>query len=278
MGSSQSNKHSATGSGSRFNKRSAMDRGSKIPDKRTKVIKKQKKGVTPHKTSRQKLLHRNGLLNTAIAARSESMKIAKHNSNESPLLRLPGEIRTKIWEYAVGYHQIELCNTDYATHNWISTELTHVSSPLEVTTSGFVKPKYAVPAVCRQMYVEAAAMVYTLNTFSFDDQDAMDTFIRDRALGQRRLITSVDVTVAYFRLYITGARKLFCQTFPRIKRIGVHIMAAHNAQHIYSSSQKEPLEDAKQRVVDFVKEKEGTGVEVEWYGGCSSNYLSLHFR
>ncbi|CAA9964472.1 hypothetical protein PTMSG1_07831 [Pyrenophora teres f. maculata] len=265
MGSSESNNHSA------------VDRGSKIPDERTKVVKK-KTGGNPHKNLRQGLLYRNGLMNTAIAARSDMMKIAKRNSNESPLLRLPAEIRSKIWEYAVGYHQIEVYDAYFARTRLSNVQLSHVSRPLRATTSGFVKPKYALPTVCRQIYVEAAAMVYTLNNFRFDDRNVMDCFIKHRALGQRRLITSVDVSIAYFRLYTTGARKLLRQTFPNIKRIGVPIVVAHNAQHISpNNSQKELLEDAKKRVVNFVKQKEGSDLKVEWYGECSQNFMNLHF-
>ncbi|CAI9627107.1 hypothetical protein GT037_006908 [Alternaria burnsii] len=49
---------------------------------------------------------RNGLLKTTITNQSGLMQIAKRNSLQFSLLKLPGKIRNKIYGYAVEYHPV----------------------------------------------------------------------------------------------------------------------------------------------------------------------------
>jgi hypothetical protein len=147
----------------------------------------------------------------------------------------------------------------------------------------FVKPAFALPRVCRQMYVETAATVYTLNTFTFTDLQTLDRFIKDRALGQRRLVTSIDVPFEYFRLYADDFRKLFRQTFPNVKRIGIHVQVALSTQRVIPWTWslvrplKEPLADTKKRLESWAREKEGVDLEIDWHGGTSTSFVHLNY-
>jgi len=198
---------------------------------------------------------------------------AQRNSNESPLLRLPSEIRSKIWEYAVGYHCIRIFDKTYSSRGFSAVELTRRSFPLE-TGGSFVWPNFALPKVCRQLYVEAAAMVYTLNNFSFFNKLAMDRFIKHRALGQRRLITSITVPSDYFRLYAAGHRKKLRRTFPDVKRIIVEVDRDFNPpRRMYPRTwtpinpHRKSFEHTKEDIVELVNEREGASLEVDWDGG-----------
>ncbi|KAI4708984.1 hypothetical protein J4E89_006386 [Alternaria sp. Ai002NY15] len=262
--------------------RSAAPKDNTISSRRTKVVKK--KGPTVRKPKQPGRRYMNGLMKAEIPARSELMKIAKANSIQSPLLNLPAEIRNKIWAYAVGYHQVDI--HDYSCVRRWDIRLTHVTHPLTKgpnTSSSFVQPTFAVPKVCRQMYVESSAMVYSLNNFGFDNLDTCDRWILGRPLGQRRLIVSVDMPFGYYSLYKDGFRKLLRQTFPGIVRVNLHTKMAEMSQRIVTSTwfhtvpTREPLNDTKQRFVDQVKKKEGDGIEVDWYSGSANSLVYLHY-
>jgi hypothetical protein len=135
------------------------------------------------------------------------LRSAKLNSVTSPLLRLPGEIRTKIWQYAIGYHQIDighrrleqLCADEPARNVRPSNPATHF------------------PRTCRQMYVETSPYIYTLNTFGFESVAVFDRWTKNRALGQRRLVASIDMPYDYMHLYRGGFGRTFRQKFENIK-------------------------------------------------------------
>jgi hypothetical protein len=212
---------------------------------------------------------------------------AESNSLESPLLRLPAEIRNMIWDYAIGHHQIDIRNK-LRDGKLYDVKLGYEARP-EAIQSGsitprvFIKPTFTLPSVCRQIYVETAPKVYTLNTFTFTDYRTLDRFIKERALGQRRLIASIDVPFDYFRMYSDDFRKPFRQTFENLRRIGVHAQVALSMQRIIPWTWnlvrpiKEPLADTKKRLECWVQEKEGADLEVDWHGGTSASFVYLHY-
>jgi hypothetical protein len=80
------------------------------------------------------------------------------NASHSPLLRLPGEVRNKIWELAMGGNYIEVPG-DYDTNpkgNAISNPTWPEYVPLSL---------FHLPEVCRQIYSETAVLAYRLNIF-----------------------------------------------------------------------------------------------------------------
>ncbi|KAH8731111.1 hypothetical protein GQ44DRAFT_755879 [Phaeosphaeriaceae sp. PMI808] len=94
----------------------------------------------------------NGLLD--VTPIGDELAICPKNSQRSALLRLPLDIRTMIWEYVLE-----------------SGEIIKLFPIACVRHSKIPKPthRFQLLRVCRQIYVEAALLPYTLNTFSFVD-------------------------------------------------------------------------------------------------------------
>jgi hypothetical protein len=105
--------------------------------------------------------------------------------------------------------------------------------------------------------------MYTLNNFSFDSFRTFDRWVKNRVIGQKRLVTSLDVPYEYMRLYRHGHRKLFRQKFPNIKRIGIDTYEPYFTYH----KSGVPFQEAKNKTVRDIKEKEGQNVEVDWHYG-----------
>ncbi|KAJ4325868.1 hypothetical protein N0V94_000430 [Neodidymelliopsis sp. IMI 364377] len=204
------------------------------------------------------------------------MQLAQRNSLESPLLRLPGEIRYKIWKHALGDHLIDI---QYLSHEVPMDNIWDINTVYPSSTlvpPGFVRPTFQLPEVCRQIYLEASPYIYTLNTFAFHSLLALDKWIKNRCLGQRRLIASLDVPRTYVRLYRSGLRKTFRSKFPNIERIGIDnwtlFCEYDESRRLHENKLEEPLklwEDAKVGIVGEVQRKEGGDVFVAWHGNSS---------
>jgi len=90
---------------------------------------------------------------------------SKKNARDSPLLRLPPEIRSMIWEYVLGEHTIRM------GESW------HFTFPAQ----GTAQIHFDLLRVCRQVYVEASNLPRTLNTLSFPD---FTSFLETAATGK----------------------------------------------------------------------------------------------
>ena len=89
-----------------------------------------------------------------------STKVSIINGLRSPILRLPGEVRMKIYEYAM------ISNDRYIT-------------PSKHKTPFFRRRKVQnVLAVCQQIRREAFHIYFECNTFRFQDGDVMNKFIK----------------------------------------------------------------------------------------------------
>jgi hypothetical protein len=174
-------------------------------------------------------------------------------------LRLPGEIRNLIWEYAVGGHQVDI-HGRHRRCKFLDKVYVH-SAPLESETN-FVTPNFRLPQVCRQIYAESAHMVYTLNTFGFNNGHTMDRWIKKLPLGWKRVITSIDVPFSYMRLYRNGRRQSFQRKFPNIQRLGIDLMYPN-----YIREQGESYEHAKARVLELIHDWDSKETRVDWHAG-----------
>lgn len=90
---------------------------------------------------------------TGVANSSVRVK----NNQKSPLLRLPPEIRSRIWEYTLGY-TIVRAHVPYSRSH----------KPRLRTSSDEPGIGMALLRSCRQVYSEAALMPMRLNTFAFE--------------------------------------------------------------------------------------------------------------
>ena len=91
---------------------------------------------------------------------------ARQNQRDSPLLRLPPEIRNQIFEYALGGHTI-----------WLQDAPKWRRGVKHKKTRNLL----ALLAVSRQAYAETAMIAFSLNTFCADYSESMATFLRDRS-------------------------------------------------------------------------------------------------
>ncbi|KAL1603566.1 hypothetical protein SLS60_005154 [Paraconiothyrium brasiliense] len=108
----------------------------------------------------------NGLLDLSETP-AHLVEIVRRNATESPLLRLPAEIRNCIFKYALGGDTIEVARTfdcDVPHHKESK------AMPMCPQCRGYFD---AVPfpliQVCRMVYAETAILGYALNTFAFCD-------------------------------------------------------------------------------------------------------------
>ncbi|KAH6864799.1 hypothetical protein BKA58DRAFT_471995 [Alternaria rosae] len=144
-------------------------------------------------------------------------EITTRNMTQSPLLRLPGELRNKIFAYAVGGHvilaklvtlyepnfaeRLEFCLTTtvqpkppkeprnrgyHGSHHIYSGDSLDVFLP--GNTSQRVSRIFTVGRVCRQIYTETALLQYKTNCFHFDVPAFIDLFTKQLTFDQRRAI------------------------------------------------------------------------------------------
>ena len=200
---------------------------------------------------------------------------AGRNATDSSLLRLPGELRDKIWQYALGEHQIHI--QDLRHEDQIdSTYDIRTLYPDTMVPLGFEQPTFQLPGVCRQIYVESSPYVYTLNTFTFHNTATFDKWIKNRCIGQRRLIASLDVPRTYTRLYRSGFRRTFKSKFPNISRIGIDnwtLFCDYDKVRRLPENEGKGAIDmwkvAKDKLVAEIRNMEGANMVVAWHGNSS---------
>jgi len=148
------------------------------------------------------------------------------NDRESPLLGLPGEIRNKIYEFAVGGHIIVIkyhdsLVTSSAPH--LSAEISyHLITPLSSLVSTVAKlameeksslagstkmPKnealerpsriFGIDLVCRQIRAETSQIQYKHNIFHFDNHSELRMFAAKLSIAQRNAITKISAGSVY---------------------------------------------------------------------------------
>jgi hypothetical protein len=108
------------------------------------------------------------------------------NSAQSPLLKLPAELRNKIFAYAMGNYDvyIEALNKNisdrlqtlddgtcqyyraYLDCRLVTTILPH-GEDYHPAAPGDDLPNFSLPRVCRRSYCETSLLPYTLNQFKF---------------------------------------------------------------------------------------------------------------
>ncbi|KAH7408110.1 hypothetical protein DE146DRAFT_362550 [Phaeosphaeria sp. MPI-PUGE-AT-0046c] len=96
---------------------------------------------------------KDGLLNLRKTP-EHLVAIAKRNSVASPLLRLPPELRNKIWRFAIGGEYIEMPVTQRL-----------LNEPKRKDRTAEKLAVFRIPSVSRQVYAETATMPYSANTF-----------------------------------------------------------------------------------------------------------------
>ncbi|KAF3001954.1 hypothetical protein E8E13_007228 [Curvularia kusanoi] len=140
-------------------------------------------------------LYRDGLVNLERTP-AHLVDIVKHNALNSPLLRLPRELRDQIWSFAMGGQLVYL--PWHAESRGYAVRPEFQADVYSFHIYGFKAEAYILPAafhlpeVCRQIYSEAAMIAYQQNIFMIDDyflghSKAFHSFTR----AQRGAITGI---------------------------------------------------------------------------------------
>jgi len=114
----------------------------------------------------------------SLSSDAANSPLTVQNCLDSPLLRLPGEIRNLIYIYAFA----EQCITVFTVWKSHSPRL-----HLHVEPFGYPKPPsqryplhhlFARRTVCRQIHAETAGFILRLNTFGFQFIQTIASFVR----------------------------------------------------------------------------------------------------
>lgn len=102
------------------------------------------------------------------------------NQRESPLLRLPSELRNEIYQYVLGGHTYDL---PMESGGQPGTQLPE--RPMDLS----------LPLACRQTYLEALPIIYSHNTFAFEYGYDMEMFCAQRKSSEVRCIRNIEMII-----------------------------------------------------------------------------------
>lgn len=125
------------------------------------------------------------------------------NQAESPLLRLPGELRNRIYELAVGGNIIVVTKS-YKRWRKTSVYLTSAdpSGPDAKSAQASIRAPvsgiFTIGLVCRQLHRETALSQYAKNLFHFDSMTAGQILLESLNSAQRALLTSISIQVGTY--------------------------------------------------------------------------------
>ncbi|KAF1912418.1 hypothetical protein BDU57DRAFT_551267 [Ampelomyces quisqualis] len=162
---------------------------------------------------------RSGMLN--VTPKGGERDLVKSNQ-DSPLLRLPGELRNRIWEYVLGGRTLRPRLTPIPRS---PEQLFQIAQELREPLLGF-----ALLRTCRQVYMETALLPYKLNAYDFSSYITLKLHLRKGRRYQRAHIFDVNVWASLncgLFLGPTKERAMFSQYkldfLPALKRIHVLI-------------------------------------------------------
>ena len=104
------------------------------------------------------------------------------NAKNSPLLRLPGELRNRIYEHALADSFIE----PMSYQRTVSRHPRESSNPPMSATVSLIR-------TCRQTRSEAEPLFFAHTTFGFDSRYDFHRFLAHVGPGKRELITSISL-------------------------------------------------------------------------------------
>ncbi|OCL15144.1 hypothetical protein AOQ84DRAFT_358290 [Glonium stellatum] len=128
-------------------------------------------------------LHRNRLLNLNAPPTDQRMVIAERNRHSSPLLRLPLELRNKIFLLVLGGCYIWLLKRGHITRPRKLWQCT--TEELENTSEGRL---ILISSTCRQFYDDTCLMPFRNNVFLFDNISVQGAFVKKLLPVQKRAI------------------------------------------------------------------------------------------
>ncbi|KAF3040077.1 hypothetical protein E8E12_005267 [Didymella heteroderae] len=150
---------------------------------------------------------------------------AAKNRQDSPLLRLPAEIRNRVYTMALQAECV-LVRSRYLTAFDMTVELRSCCSNIPPTNSQTWSDCNSIallPIMCRQMYEETHGLLYALNTFAFTDEQSMRIWVSCRAQCQRKLICSPKLPNTVTGYYGSSYGINFAAVCPQLRTICIDV-------------------------------------------------------
>lgn len=137
-----------------------------------------------------------------------------------PLLRLPPELRNRIWEYALGGHIFTVRSCDPK------------SKVVHFEVSSEEKKGTTLLRACRQIYAETALLPFRLNAFMFHSESSI-RWVACLSPGQQMLVSRVCLTTddythfadlkSHWAICVQFVQALRSGSFPGLKEIVVRV-------------------------------------------------------
>lgn len=185
------------------------------------------------------------IVGNRLSKKSKEAQLWSKNQTDSPFLRLPDEVRSRIYKYAFcgstpdKGNTIKIAFQTYNT-NWKGTKAIGVTPMFKYHCSVFnrysnpwvvnraVDTKYSytlLNGVCRQLYEETAALPYEMNHIAFDSHNIMVNFLmmekrissRQRA-AIKHLVLKDELPGENMLAYLPNLSKVYLATEQKDKR------------------------------------------------------------
>ncbi|KAI8940022.1 hypothetical protein NX059_003744 [Plenodomus lindquistii] len=163
----------------------------------------------------------------------QKFQILLRNRRESPLLRLPAELRNKIYEYALGSYELLIITGPYGKKKYLM-----VKRPMHTVPSESLGNFLALTRTCRQINTETDRIPYAINQFYGSPQ-----YLKSLLLGhllpihRTSLITNlrlwlferdVEDKPYYFRLQPAALNNLYLlRSFASLKQVTFEFNGVH---------------------------------------------------
>ncbi|KAF2437384.1 hypothetical protein P171DRAFT_492132 [Karstenula rhodostoma CBS 690.94] len=203
------------------------------------------KGIVARKFPAVRLLQ-NGLLDLSETP-DHLVATVKRNAIESPLLRLPAEIRNRIFQYALGGYTINvrrfkglciLVNCD--CRRYVGLKASRDSYDCDGSRTRSTSMPFRLREVCRQAYSETATLGFQLSKFTFDHSlwthigALMQSWLshcppwQTEVIGNIRLPASMYIRFLASKLQQGDSSLAFGPVFPTLRKL--HLSGGYDVE------------------------------------------------
>ncbi|KAF2639451.1 hypothetical protein P280DRAFT_550206 [Massarina eburnea CBS 473.64] len=151
------------------------------------------------------------------------VQIVQKNSSDSPLLRLPAELRTKIFDYVTSGSSVTLTMINCVGSNvepWDTKPCLRSTVPSTYTP---FEHDFALARTCRQIYHETSTMLFSNTAFHVRGPNGLLVFNRLLLPSQRNAVKTLEVDrpLRSPRLFTDGLGKPVSAMFPGLDSLTI---------------------------------------------------------
>lgn len=205
----------------------------------------------------------------------------RHRKALSPLLRLPGELRNRIYFYVFAEEQFRLAKYGFNTHMFPYINRRENMEPHPY--------RLGLLSVCRQIYAEVALLPFIMGTVEIDNVETLEemsfrlTTSQCSAIRTLRLTTPLGGNANIVKLFVSKSRKrgLWLKNYLHgVRKVEVEIVRdctqqLQRCQSGISFLQRTRLHQRREQTVKWLTGSGGTGIEIIFsgYGMCGSEIV-----